>query len=118
MSRDHESVEVDELKIDKDCMAGKYWIAFYVQTILQTCREYGVGVWWIKMCNSKRKGQHFYIKLKQAVDSEFANMLQWLLGDDCRPVNFNNARIESGLVEWNKLFEVPCSRLRTLYEAT
>ena len=117
MLRKQESIEVDELKIDKDCMASKDWLDYYVQTILQTCKEQGVTVWRIKMCNSKRKGQHFYIKLKQAVDSKFANMLQWLLGDDCRRVNFNNARIESGLVEWNKLFEVPNRRLRTLYEA-
>jgi hypothetical protein len=43
--------------------------------------------------------------------------LQWLLGDDSQRVGFNRARIESGLNEWNKLFEVVGRRLTTIYRA-
>ena len=48
-------------------------------------------------------------------DADLANQLQWLLGDDCQRVDFNRARIDSGLDEWSKLFEVPYVRLRTIY---
>jgi hypothetical protein len=37
-------------------------------------------------------------------------------GDDSRRVDFNRARIESGLEEWNKLFEVPENVLCTIYK--
>jgi hypothetical protein len=46
-----------------------------------------------------------------------ANKLQYLLGDDSKRVGFNMARIESGLVEWSKLFERANCRMTTLYRA-
>jgi hypothetical protein len=109
------SLNVAVLKVDKDCFVDKDWIDNYVQLIVKTCRDFDVAVDVVKICASKKKGLHFYIYVRSAVDAELANMLQWLLGDDCRRVDFNRARIESGLHEWNKLFEVARRRLKTIY---
>ena len=103
------------LKIDKDCVVDKNWIDNYVATILQITANYCLDVETIKTCYSKKKGMHFYIKINDKIDAEVANMIQWLLGDDSKRVDFNRARIQSGLVEWNKLFEVPQRRLKTIY---
>lgn len=103
------------LKVDKDCFVDKEWIDAYVEVIMQICDNYDLTVQTIKMCNSKKKGLHFYITISPIIDSVLANMLQWLLGDDCRRVDFNRARIESDLAEWNKLFEVANRRLKTIY---
>jgi len=103
------------LKIDKDCLLDRDWMQDYLWLILATCQRYGVNVVWIRTCSSKRKGQHFYIKVTPPVKAELANKLQFLLGDDCQRVDFNRARIESGLNEWSKLFEEPGTRLRTIY---
>lgn len=112
------SVEkVSMLKIDKDCFVDRDWIKDYIETVITTCKRYGIRVSSIKMCNSKRKGLHFYISIDPAIEANLANRLQWLLGDDCSRVDFNRARIESGLREWNKLFEGPNRRLRTVYRA-
>jgi hypothetical protein len=103
------------LKIDKDIFVDNSWIVGYARTIIQICRGRGLRVIHIKMCPSRRKGLHFYIAVRPAIDAHQANYLQWLLGDDCQRVDFNRARIESDLTEWNKLFEVPERRLRTIY---
>jgi len=112
---DVDSRLADELKIDKDCFVDKQWIRDYVQLILSVCKKFRTNVLTIKKCNSRRKGLHFYIKIKPPIKAELANRLQFLLGDDCRRVDFNRARIKSGLKEWSKLFEVPNVRLRTIY---
>jgi hypothetical protein len=67
------------------------------------------------MCPSAHKGQHFYIRITPPVQATLANRLHYLLGDDCQRVDFNRARIESGLDEWSKLFERPNVRLRIIY---
>jgi hypothetical protein len=103
------------LKIDKDCHVNKQWIEDYVHLAILTCQRYQIKVHEIRMCPSQRKGLHFYIDINPSVEPKFANRLQWLLGDDCRRVDFNRARISSGLQEWNKLFEQPQRRLRTIY---
>jgi len=103
------------LKIDKDCFVDKQWIQNYVDLILSECRRFNITILSIRMCNSRRKGLHFYIKVSPPIDADLANQLQWLLGDDCQRVDFNRARIDSGLDEWSKLFEVPHVRLRTIY---
>jgi hypothetical protein len=108
-------VGVNVLKVDKDCFVDKEWLDAYVEVIMQICDNYDLTVQTIKMCNSKKKGLHFYITISPPIDSMIANMLQWLLGDDCRRVDFNRARIESNLDEWNKLFEVANRRLKTIY---
>ena len=46
-----------------------------------------------------------------AVSAHIANRLQY----DPKRVAYNKARIESVLPEWNKLFEKPGARLRTIY---
>ena len=115
MSRKNESGKVAELKIDKDCFVDDDWIDNYVDIIVNICTAFRVKVESIKMCKSRRKGLHFYISISPPVDPSLANQLQWLLGDDSKRVDFNRARIESRLVEWNKLFEVARRRLKTIY---
>ena len=116
MSRTSANSKIDELKIDKDCFVAKEWMDYHTELIVRECTKNGVIVESIKKCNSKKKGFHLYIKIKPAIEPKDANFLQWLFGDDSLRVNFNNARIESGLLEWNKLFEVPHRRLRTIYK--
>jgi hypothetical protein len=71
-------------------------------------------VMWIRSTQTQH-GMHFYIKIDPPVDAHTANNLQYLLGDDAKRVSYNRARINSGLVEWNKLFERIGARLRTIY---
>lgn len=104
------------LKIDKDCFVEPAWLNDYVKVIQLVCRLFGVTVNTIRATPSKSKGQHFYIEIEPSIDPDLANRLQWLLGDDCRRVDFNRARIRSHLPEWSKLFEEPNRRLRTLYK--
>lgn len=113
------SVEnVSTLKIDKDCFVDPSWITDYVQcVVIPVCASFGHTVMSVEMCNSKRKGVHFYISIEPSVDADLANRIHWLLGDDCKRVDFNRARIESQLNEWNKLFEVPNRKLKTIYRA-
>jgi len=92
------------------------WIDDYIKVVVTTCERFGTGVLSIKTCKSKRKGLHFYIHVSPSMEARLANKLQWLLGDDSARVDFNRARIDSGLNEWNKLFEVSGRRLTTVYE--
>jgi hypothetical protein len=105
------------LKIDKDCVAKKQWIRDYLQLILAVCKRFKVRVDTIRMCPSARKGQHFCVDITPPVSAKLANRIQYLLGDDCQRVAFNQARIESGLAEWNKLFARSNVRLRTIYRS-
>jgi len=119
MQRGVGDVSVDKvsvLKIDKDCFIDHDWLEDYMRLIVRTCRLHGVTVLSVKMCRSRRKGFHLYIEIAPAIEPELANRLQWLLGDDSARVDFNRARIRSGLNEWNKLFEEPGKRLRTIYK--
>ena len=109
---------VSVLKIDKDSFVSRHWIRDYLRLVLNTCREYRVKVVSVKKTLSERKGVHFYIEITPPVEAELANRLQWLMGDDSRRVDFNRARIESRLNEWNKLFERANARLRTIYRAS
>ena len=115
MKSKNESGRVAELKIDKDCFVDDDWIDNYIDIIVNVCRPFGVKVESIRVCKSKRKGLHFYISIHPSVEASFANQLQWLLGDDSLRVDFNRARIGSGLDEWNKLFEVAGRRLKMIY---
>ena len=117
MRRRHEKLSLSKtsmLKIDKDCFVNRELNLEYVRTILQTCGKYELKVVWVKSSKS-RHGMHFYIKIKPALEPHVANNLQYLLGDDAKRVAFNRARIESGVAEWNKLFERANARLTTVY---
>jgi hypothetical protein len=105
------------LKIDKDCVADRHWIRHYILLILTVCGWFKIRVDRVRMCPSARKGQHFYIDITPPIPARLANHIHWLLGDDCQRVAFNQARIESGLVEWSKLFERANVRLRTIYRS-
>jgi len=102
------------LKVDKDCHIPAHWMWGLVRTIRQICEGHSIKVLEIKTCPSRRKGLHFYVTIRPAIDARFANYLQWLIGDDCQRVDFNRTRIDSDLMDWNKLFEEPEVRLRTI----
>jgi len=106
--------KVDVLKINKDCHVDQSWIQDYVRAITSICQMKRVKVTSVEMGRSK-KGLHFYIGIQPRVSGEFANQLQWLLGDDCRRVDYNRARIRSHYPDWNKLFERIGQRFVTLY---
>jgi hypothetical protein len=106
---------VSILKVDKDCFVSTNWIRVWIEMAVVMCQKHSVTVTLIRMCRSRRKGLHFYIHITPSITADLANQLQWLLGDDALRVDFNRARIESGLNEWNKLFEKPGVKLRTIY---
>lgn len=103
------------LKVDKDCFVDSDWTHNYIRLVLSECSKFSLTVLYIRMCNSKSKGMHLYVNISPHVDAELANQLQYLLGDDPCRVDHNRARIQAGLVEWNKLFERPNAKLRTIY---
>jgi hypothetical protein len=103
------------LKIDKDCFVDAGLNAQYTRTVIHTCGKYGIEVRSIR-CSKSRHGLHFYIRIRPSLEPEIANNLQYLLGDDAKRVAFNKARIESGITEWNKLFERPGASLKTIYQ--
>jgi hypothetical protein len=107
--------KVNVLKIDKDCFVEREWLDDYVRTIRTICERHHVRVVSVRMCSSRGKGQHFYVEIVPAIEADLANRLQFLLGDDCRRVDFNRARISSDLNEWNKLFERTGARARRIY---
>ena len=106
------------LKIDKDCIVDYDWTRDYIRLVISTCKRFAVKVLRIRASRSCRKGVHYYIDINPPVEAELANRLQYLLGDDCQRVDFNRARIASGLGEWSKLFEVAGRRLTTIYRRT
>jgi len=102
------------LKVDKDCDVDAALNREYLHAIIETCRKFGVDVLWIKVSRTAH-GRHFYIGIDPPVDAHTANRLQYLLGDDSKRFDFNRARIRSGLMKWNKLFERIGAVLRTIY---
>ena len=97
--------EEDVLKIDKDCFVDAQLNGQYVETILTLAgkaRRHGA----IGQVHQTRHGMHFYIKIDPPLRLTQPKNPQYLLGDDAKRVAFNNARIDSGLAPWNKLFEV------------
>jgi hypothetical protein len=102
------------LKIDKDCLVDLDWNQNYVQLVVSACSKFGVSVRRVRMCKSKDKGVHYYVHISPPVQANLANQLQYLCGDDPCRVDHNRARIGAGLQEWNKLFEKPNTRLRTI----
>jgi hypothetical protein len=106
------------LKIDKDCYPNREWLADYVRTVRNAAALKGVRVIRVRVSKSRRKGYHFYVDIEPAINAQLANEIQFLMGDDCQRVDFNRARIESQLAEWNKLFERKHARLRTIYSSS
>jgi hypothetical protein len=104
------------LKVDKDCHVAPPLEREYIQHAILLLRRHHVSVEWIKGTRTHH-GRHYYIKINPPVDAHTANNLQYLLGDDANRVDYNRARINSGLEEWNKLFEAVDRRLMTLYRS-
>jgi hypothetical protein len=105
------------LLIDVDMVVNRHWMPYYILLILTVCGWFKVQVYRIRMSPSAHKGQHFRVDIRPVVSARLANLIQFLSGDDCQRVAFNQARIESGLAEWNKLFERSNVRLRTIYRS-
>ena len=59
------------------------------------------------------RGRNFFITIRENVDDETINMLQFLLGDDHTRVKINEWRIDRGVKNWNKIFTRKIYRKRT-----
>jgi len=92
------------LKIDLDFKPPREWIDLWLTTRFVMLSELGYKVERMSVFKTKR-GVHIYIKLKEDVDDETANLLQFLCGDDASRVKINMWRIQRGIPFWNKLFE-------------
>jgi len=103
------------LKVDKDCHVSSRLEREYIEHAVSLLRKHHVIVEWIKATRTHH-GRHYYIKINPALDAHTANDLQYLLGDDANRVDYNRARINSRLEEWNKLFEASGRQLRTIYK--
>jgi hypothetical protein len=95
------------LMIDLDLAASRKWLEHYRHKVGLVLESYGLRATAIRITRSRSKGYHARIYLNKPVPAQFANMLQWLLCDDSPRVGFNDARINAGFDEWNKLFEAP-----------
>jgi hypothetical protein len=102
------------LKVDKDCHVSSQLEREWIRLALVILRIYHESVEWIEGTRTHH-GRHYYIKINPPVDAHTANNLQYLLGDDANRVDYNRARINSRLEEWNKLFEDLGRRMVTLY---
>ncbi|MGA2785763.1 MAG: hypothetical protein ABSF09_13805 [Candidatus Bathyarchaeia archaeon] len=109
--------KISVLKIDKDCYVPRSWIMDWVRLIvLPVCKNFGTEATYVRMSKS-RKGLHFYIGISKPIHADLANRIQYLLGDDCRRVDFNRARIKVHYSGWDKLFEEENTRIIQLYHA-
>jgi hypothetical protein len=102
------------LKVDKDCHVTQQLEREYIGHAISLLRKHHVSVESIRATRTHH-GRHYYIKIHPPVDAHTANSLQYLLGDDASRVDYNRARINSRLEEWNKLFEAAGRKLVTLY---
>ena len=102
------------LKIDKDMHPSPALEMEYVHEAVALLEKRGLRVEQIQATTTFH-GVHYYITISPPIDASTANRLQYLLGDDSKRVDYNQARIDSGLREWNKLFEALGRKLRTIY---
>lgn len=103
------------LKVDKDCHIDSELEYEYIQDALAILTRRGIHVVKIEATRTYH-GRHYYFYLAEPVDACTANHLQYLLGDDPKRVDYNQARISSELTGWNKLFETIGRRTVTLYQ--
>jgi hypothetical protein len=102
------------LKVDKDCYIDSALEQEYIQDSLAILSRHGITVLKIEATRTYHGG-HYYLYLAEPVGAHTANRLQYLLGDDSKRVDYNQARIDSVLTGWNKLFEAAGRKLVTLY---
>jgi hypothetical protein len=93
------------LKIDIDLLLDKAWLNHYRNMIQLRLGSYKLAATSIRITPSRTKGYHVRIYLARPVPANEAVLLQWLLCDDHRRVDFNRARVNAGFDEWSKLFE-------------
>jgi hypothetical protein len=102
------------LKVDKDCHVDQQLEREYVQDSIAILRKHNVRVKFIEATRT-RHGRHYYFHIRPSVHAQKANRLQYLLGDDPKRVDYNQARINSRLPEWNKLFEAVGRKFVAIY---
>jgi len=102
------------VKIDKDMHPAPKLEQEWVQASVKILRMYGIKVLRIQ-ASTTQHGRHYYVWIDPPQDAQTANRLHYLLGDDAKRVDYNQARIDSGLVEWSKLFEPVGRKLRIIY---
>jgi hypothetical protein len=109
--------EISVLKLDKDCIVSRSLMQEWIRVVvIPTCKAHGVTVLSVAVCPSPRKGFHVYVEITPPVHAELAWRLQFLLGDDCRRVSLNRARLRAGFSDWNKLFEAVGTKPTTIYK--
>ncbi len=86
------------LEIDKDCHVDPALEREYIQNAKEILKGWGITGNEIKVTRTNY-GRHYYIWIDPRMDAQLANRLQYLLGDDAKRVDFNQARIDSGLPE-------------------
>jgi len=89
--------------VDLDLKPPKLWRDWWRETRLLMLGYLGYHVERFNEFETSR-GYHYYVHLREDVDAETANLLQFLLGDDHTRVKINQWRIERGIRHWNKLF--------------
>ena len=95
------------LIIDWDWTPPEEWQKIWRKHVENTLKALGYHVKEIIMKpSSRRKTPHYWIHIKEEVDDDTANMLQWLLLDDTTRVRINALRIKRGVKNfWNKCFD-------------
>ncbi len=111
------STKKSVLKIDKDCHVDSKLEQEYIRSVLEILSKRQLRVECVQATRTHH-GRHYYIHIDPPVDATTGNRLQYLLGDDAKRVDYNQVRIDSGLPEWNKLFELIGRRLIILYRRT
>jgi hypothetical protein len=104
------------LKVDKDCHIDSALEQEYIQDSRAILCRHGITVLKIEATRTYH-GRHYYFYLAEPLDARTANRLQYLLGDDPKRVDYNQARIDSGLPGWNKLFESIGRKTTTLHRS-
>lgn len=92
------------LKIDVDYEAPAEWLSLWEKTRIIMLSD--IGLTFIRMAKHETtKGQNYFIEIKESLQPEAINCLQFLLGDDHTRVKINAWRIERGIKHWNKIFD-------------
>ncbi|MGP8069021.1 MAG: hypothetical protein ACLP5V_03940 [Candidatus Bathyarchaeia archaeon] len=81
---------VQILKIDKDCHVDSELEQEYVRSVVETLSKRHLKVERIQGTRTHH-GRHYYIHIDPPVDATTGNRLRYLLGDDAKRVDYNQA---------------------------
>jgi len=93
------------LKIDKDVRISPQLRVQYIQDSARTLLRSRIRILKIRTILTPH-GEHFEFTVNRRMNAQTTNDWQFRLGDDGKRVAFNQARIDAGFADWNKLFEV------------